>query len=365
MSKVVFDGENRLISLNLGVETLDVQIDLYSEWKRWAILDNNLKYLQAFRTFGGDQTIQGQFAPRYFFLTNGWRIVVSGGEDLLVGTNLYTDELDSPFIISNDSTVSLNNSDAAVVDNGIAQNLDYNGIVTLNSIIGISSTSYPAGTLAQPVNNLADAKIIAQQYGISTIHIYGHVHFNVDLEGFVVIGGNINDIVHFHNDVSVDKTTFKQCLLTGHYTGNIAADNCIIENDLYGMGGYFQYCGFKGHMHFDPNVETVFNDCHSQVPGTNSPSFYLNQGVQLSLRKYSGGLAIYDSQTGTTATLEFLVGNCRVLSGNTGGELVIRGLATLTDESDGTIINTSGLLVPYNVATQHSLNVNTELLINK
>jgi len=364
MSKVVFDGENRLISLNLGVEALDVQIDLYSEWKRWAVLENNLKYLQAFRTFGGDQTISGQFAPRYFFLMNGWRVVVNSGVDLLVGINFYTDELDSPFIVTNDSTVSLNNSDAAVVDTGISQNLDYGGVVILNPNIGVSSTLYPAGTLAQPVNNLSDAKIIAQQYGISNIHIFGHVHFDVDLEGFIVIGGNINDIVHFHGDVSIDKTTFKQCVLTGHYNGSISADNCIIEDNLQGMAGYFQYCGFKGDMYFDPNVETVFNDCHSQVPGTSSPSFYLNEGVQLSLRKYSGGLAIYDSQSGTTATLEFLVGNCRVLSGNTGGTLVIRGLATLTDESDGTVINTSGLLVPYNVATQHALNVNTELLKN-
>jgi hypothetical protein len=345
-TKVTFNGEDRLININIGVITLDVQIDLYSEWKRWSVLENNLKYLQAFRTFGGDQTISGQFAPRYFFLMNGWRIVVDSGIDLLVGTNLYTDELDSPFIVTNNSTVSLNNSDAAVVDTGISQNLDYNGVVTLNTNIGVNSTSYPAGTLALPVNNLADAKIIAAQYGITTIHIYGHVHFNVDLEGFVVIGGNINDIVHFHNDVSVDKTTFKQCVLTGHYTGTISADNCIIENDLYGMDGYFQYCGFKGHMHFDPNVETVFNDCHSQIPGTNSPEMFLNEGVKLSLRKYSGGLAIYDAQTGVEATLEFLVGSCRLLTGNTGGNIIIRGLATLTDESTGTEVLIDGLITP-------------------
>jgi hypothetical protein len=363
MSKVVFDGENRLISLNLGVETLDVQIDLYSEWKRWAVLENNLKYLQAFRTFGGDQTIQGQFAPRYFFLTNGWRIVVDTSVDLLVGSNLYTDELDSPFIVTNNSTVSLNNSDAAVVDTGISQNLDYGGVVHINSSIGSIGNTYPIGTLAQPVNNIQDAKIIADFYGIKEIHVFGTVTIDIDLDNFIVFGGNLNDVITL-NDVSVDKTTFKQVLLQGSYSGEIAADNCILNDGLTGMNGYFQHCGFKGRVYFDSNVETIFNDCHSQVPGTSSPSFYLNEGVQLSLRKYSGGLAIYDSQSGTTATLEFLVGNCRVLSGNTGGTLVIRGLATLTDESDGTVINTSGLLVPYNVATQHALNVNTELLKN-
>jgi 2,3,4,5-tetrahydropyridine-2-carboxylate N-succinyltransferase len=33
--------------------------------------------------------------------------------------------------------------------------------------------------------------------------------------------------------------------------------------------------------------------------------------------------------------------------------------------SSGTTVNTTGLLIPYNVATQHSLNVNTEIIKNK
>jgi hypothetical protein len=345
MSKVTFDGPNKLINLNPGEDTLDVQIDLYSEWKRWSVLENNIKYLQAFRTFGGDQTISGQFAPRYFFLMNGWRIVIDNGIDLLVGTNLYTDELDSPFIVTNDSTVSLNNSDAAVVDTGISQNLDYGGVIHINTIIGSSGNTYPIGTLAQPVNNIQDAKILADFYGIKEIHIFGPLTIDVDLENFIVFGGNLNDIITL-DGVSVDKTTFKQVLLQGSYIGEIAADNCILKDGLTGMNGYFQHCGFLGALNFSQNAQCVLNDCHSQVPGTNSPSFYLNEDVQLSLRKYSGGLAIYNSQIGTTATLEFLVGNCRLLTGNTGGIIVIRGISTLTDESTGTEVLIDGLITP-------------------
>lgn len=344
-AKVTFDGVNKEILLVFGVETLDVEVDLYSEWKRWANQEINLKFLQAFRTFGGDQTIAGQFAPKYFFLTNGWRIVVDSGIDLLVGTNLYTDELDSPFIVTNNSTVSLNNSDAAVVDTGIAQSLDYGGVIHINTNIGSSGTTYPAGTLAQPLNNISDAKVLADTFGIKEFHIFGSLTIDTDLEGFIVFGGNLNDVVTIQN-VSVDKTTFKQCLLQGTYTGEIAADNCILNSGLTGMNGYFQHCGFLGSMNFSPNAQCVFNDCHSQIPGTSSPSLYMNTGVQLSLRKYSGGLAIYNAGAGSTATLEFLVGNCRLLSGNTGGQIVIRGLATLTDESSGTEVLIDGLITP-------------------
>jgi len=363
-NKVTFNGIDREINILSGVTTLDVQIDLYSEWKRWAVLENNLKFLQAFRTFGGDQTISGQFAPRYFFLTNGWRIIVDTGEDITVGVNLFTDELDAPFILTNNSTVTLRNSDSPVVDTGISQSLDYGGMVVINESIGVSGDEYPTGTLGQPVSNISLAKIIAEKYGITKLKVYGPTTIDVDLVGYEVVGGNLNDIITINN-TNVDKTTFRQCLLYGSYQGQIAADNSIIGDGFTGMDGYFQYCGFLGVMNLNDSVECILNDCHSQVPGMNSPSLYLGENIKLSLRKYSGGLAIYDSKSGTTATLEFLVGNCRILSGNTGGELVVRGLATLTDESSGTTINTSGLLIPYSVAKQHTLNVNTEILKNK
>lgn len=344
--KLQFNGEDRIINILPGITFLDTRIDIYSAWKRWAASENNLKYPQALRTFGGDQTISGQFAPRYFFLTNGWRINVNDGRDLLVGVNLYTDELDSPFIVQNNSTVSLNNSDAAVVDSEISENLDYNGVVNVNPNIGLDETQYPAGTLARPVNNIENAKIIAERYGILKINIFGETHISTDLQNYVVVGGNLNDVVIFHNDVNVDKTTFIQCTLEGSYTGEIAADNCILQNNLNGMHGYFQKCGFLGKMYFKPGAICVLNDCHSQVPGLNSPELHLDENVQLSLRKYSGGLAIYDTKEGTTATLEFIVGNCRLLTGNTGGKLVIRGLATLTDESTGTDVLIDGLITP-------------------
>jgi hypothetical protein len=345
MAKVSFNGNTRIITVLPSVTTLDVQIDLYSEWKRWSILDNNLRYLQAFRTFGGDPTVSGQFAPRYFFLMNGWRIVVDTGLDVNVGVNLFTDELDNPFILSNDSTVILRNSDSPVVDTGIAQTLDYNGTVNINSLLGLPGEDYPIGTLAQPVNNIHDAKIIAQKYGINRLKIFGELLVNEDLEGYLVIGGNLTDVVTFNN-ISLDKTTFNQCLLQGTYSGAIAADNCILNDGLTGMDGYFQYCGFLGKMYFSTGVTSVFNDCHSQVPGMNSPEMFLNDYVKLSLRKYSGGLAIYNSKIGVEATLEFIVGNCRLLTGNTDGTLVIRGLATLTDETQGTEVLIDGLITP-------------------
>jgi len=47
---------------------------LYSAWVDWIVLSDNLKYLPAFRTVGGDETISGQKIPAYYFMDNDWKI---------------------------------------------------------------------------------------------------------------------------------------------------------------------------------------------------------------------------------------------------------------------------------------------------
>lgn len=116
MSKVTFSGTNRTITVNSGVTSIDVTIDVYSEWKEWVLISNNAKYPQAIRTFGGDETTFGQFAPSYFFLTNGWRLVVDN-LTLLVTGNLYTNEGDSPFLNVN-SNITHKTTDASIVSTG-------------------------------------------------------------------------------------------------------------------------------------------------------------------------------------------------------------------------------------------------------
>ena len=114
MVDVTFNGTAKTMTINSG-STLNV-IELYSDWKSWTLLSDNAKYEQAFRTFGGDPTATGQFAPAYFFLTNGWRVVINN-LSLLVSGNLYTDEGVSPFVNTN-SNITHQTSDAATVSTG-------------------------------------------------------------------------------------------------------------------------------------------------------------------------------------------------------------------------------------------------------
>jgi hypothetical protein len=100
MGKVTFDGASRRIIVNSGVSNVDVQTDIYSEWKIWVQTDSNAMYEQALRTFGGDPTVGGQTAPRYFFLLNGWRVVIDN-QYVTFATNLYSEDGSSPFELIN------------------------------------------------------------------------------------------------------------------------------------------------------------------------------------------------------------------------------------------------------------------------
>lgn len=42
----------------------------------------------------------------------------------------------------------------------------FKGVITINTIEGVSGTVYPIGTVSKPVNNIADAKIIAKERGL-------------------------------------------------------------------------------------------------------------------------------------------------------------------------------------------------------
>ncbi len=79
---VTFDGPNRIIILETLITSVDVEIDLYSDWKEFVLLSDNAKFFPAFRTVAGDPLPGAKSISGHFFLQNqiqpdggvGWRI---------------------------------------------------------------------------------------------------------------------------------------------------------------------------------------------------------------------------------------------------------------------------------------------------
>ena len=98
MTKFIFDGPNKQFVARPefvgtdGVIEVDVQIDIYSEWKDVVKEGDNLKFLEAIRTVGGDPTSSTKALGATFFLINGWRILPdSQNHRLQINGNIFTD----------------------------------------------------------------------------------------------------------------------------------------------------------------------------------------------------------------------------------------------------------------------------------
>lgn len=96
--KVTFDGENRRIIVNSGVTSLRVKEDIYSNWKEWASVRDNAKFLPAMRATGGDPVGSGQYSGDIYFTINDWKIVIN--EQVIVEGIVYDDTAGvNPFVL--------------------------------------------------------------------------------------------------------------------------------------------------------------------------------------------------------------------------------------------------------------------------
>ena len=88
--KVTFDGPNRLILINEGETSIDMQTDVYSDWKEWAVLEQNLKYSPPLNTVGGEPTVGIERLDVTYFLINGWKFKpYAGSYDFQIVGNVF------------------------------------------------------------------------------------------------------------------------------------------------------------------------------------------------------------------------------------------------------------------------------------
>lgn len=93
--KVNFDPLEKEITVHPSVTAVNVQRDIYSDSKEWALLRDYLRFRPSIRSVGGDPLPDGTPLGRTYFLTNGWKIIVDHG--VTFDGNLYSDDYASPF----------------------------------------------------------------------------------------------------------------------------------------------------------------------------------------------------------------------------------------------------------------------------
>ena len=99
-AKWTIDNLNRLLIVNFGVTELDVEVDLYSDWKEEYQLTVNSKFPPAFRTAAGDPISGTQDLGAGYFLINGWKIRPHEADHQLnITGDLFTDPSTEPIAV--------------------------------------------------------------------------------------------------------------------------------------------------------------------------------------------------------------------------------------------------------------------------
>lgn len=349
--KVTFDPINKHIIINSGETSIDVQIDMYSAWKEWVLQTNNAQWDAAFRTFGGDQTGENQFAPRYFFLINGWKILANNLE-CVVQTNLYSDDGESPFIINN-AAITNRASDVPVVQSEVERRLEYGDRIYFNANSSYVGTTYPNGTIAQPINNIPDAIALATLYNITNFYVLSNVDIldtgNV-FEDYSIIADREDLKITIADGNYLNRMNWVGFEIDGYFGGgtNKFVD-CIITNAL-DVSGQMKNCQINGNMRIWDSL--VASLCYSGVAGSNTPNWDMNSGrtTSLSIRSYSGGVKLLNCNTPESkTTVELIAGQIKLDPTCTDGYIDLRGVGYLTNDSSGSTVVTTGFIDSFEI----------------
>lgn len=349
-----FDGDNLLITLTAGgvAHEVDVQVDLYSDWKEWVKLAGNSKYPPAFRTIGGDPLTPGINAGAYYFIRNdlGWRIKPAEEDSTISLTgNLAPENSALPifeptvgaFTVAILGLQPITQSVATILTQ--QQSAAYNGQVAIDTINGVSGTSWPTGTATQPVNNLADAITIAATEGIRSFTLRGTITLNQSFLDWSFHGvGSTDSCIVQMNSQNVSGSLFNGLEIQGTGSGMVDAHNCHLDT-VAGIYGDFVNCGFENN--FTMGGSCTFAKCYSDVSGAAKPWLSMNGGAyNLGVRGYHGGLELRSiSNVGASASIDGDAARFELASTCTAGTIIVGGVYQLTDSSAGSTITETGI----------------------
>ena len=238
----------------------------------------------------------------------------------------------------NTNQVSIRTSNSAgLVTSQAIEFGEYGAQVTLDTVNGLPGALYPTGTLRQPSNNLADAKLIAAARGFSRIKIIGNFTFAAAdvLDGFEMHGESpAKSWIYLTDAATITNCAFLHATVTGALDGGCDLDLCTVDGLLY-IDGTIHDCQINQSAMSINGTRAEFIRCWSGVPGSATPHIDMGgTGTDLLVRDWSGGLKLSNYTSGTNAiSIDITSGHIIIDSTVTAGVFTFRGLGKLTDNS--------------------------------
>lgn len=287
--------------------------------------------------------VGGVTLARVIQIINGYTVEFEDGQYAVNLTGANTNLQDVAIV--NQVSVRPNNS-AGLQDLTTLLQASYGGVVCVDVINGQAGTVIPLGTRGLPVNNFADAAIIADTNSLLGIQIMSSCTLDgTDFsDGHVFYGDNAATVtVTIPAEANTTNCTFQNMTIQGVMDGSNTFRECLILDISYTNGFIFQ-CALGGTITLGGASQCSILDCWSNVAGGGVGEYPTvnmgGSGNSLALRNYAGGIALTNYTGGGAVSVDMASGRVVVDSTVTAGSLTIRGIADVTDNSTGSAVVT-------------------------
>lgn len=266
---------------------------------------------------------------------------ISGGN--LVAVDSIGDPMSAIEPTAFTQIVLANSSSATLQELGAIQYSSFGGMVSIDAVNGQSGTDFPIGTIECPVDNLADAKLIASGRGFSDLRIVGDITLGAtdNIDGYDIIGQDPQRTrVTLVAGVSSEGCNIANATVQGTLDGDTWIRESMVENLTY-IQGQVESCVLIGEITLAGNETIRFVDCYDGTAGMDDiPIIDMGgTGRDLVVAEYSGELKI-KNQNGVNDNINIdLVSGAVILDSTVnGGRFFIRGVGTLEDNSTSTTL---------------------------
>lgn len=307
------------------------------------------------RTHNHNTTVSvgGVTLARVIEIINGYTITFEDGNYAvnLIGANSNIADV----INLNSVSVRAANS-AGLANANESQYASFNGGVWIDVNSATAGTLYPSGTEEFPVNNLAGAIIIAEANGFSVLNFASNYTFGgtVNITGYKLIGRGLQiTTLTFTSGCVLGGCQIQDAQCTGSLSGIIGYDHCELAS-ITDEGAtpsssdvIVAHCLIGGTNTWPANYSGTLKilDSWSDAPGFSVSGLdFGGSTADFILRNYSGGIKLYNITQAVNASLDFNSGHVILDSTCTNGNITIRGVGKVTDNSTGTTVDTSHLM---------------------
>jgi len=345
-------------------EIRELNLNTFRMWlKSWEDSVDGMTFLKT-HDHNPEVTVGGLTLARVVNILDPYTITFEDGQYAvnLVGANSNVGDK----VNVNQVSVRSQNS-AGMTSSPAIEYASYGGGVTIDVTSNYIGTLYPIGTSQQPVNNINDALLICETRGFDKLFVIGDltvglagevdssgIPVGISLDNFKLVGeSQTKTLITIEEEASVLKIEVSNASVTGILDGNSLLEDCFIK-ELYFMDGLIIDCILGDEIiTLAGGVDSHFLNCKSGVVGPGVPTIDMGgAGRSLGIRDYNGGIEIINKTGPESINLDVNSGQIILDSTVSNGNIIIRGIGSLTDNSTGTAVIDSDNLMSKATVSQ-------------